>query len=339
MTISGSSTPRSGASSSASTPERPTGRFFAPSSSTSSPDKSPFESPRTPSPQVPPKVVKKALGTPPPVRALSSLAVSTTPDRSLDAREKSIMSRGIARLEKLDTPERTKHASVVLENLFRRITPIKDDPSTPEFHRGVVRGCEESPWALPCVSRLCFLSKASPVFDLDHIVEGDGSTGKHLILPGSPLKDRVRIVHIDPSTQVYCGYIGDKFSTFFPEFFDTEEKLLKMLREVEIVASSGGRQLCRHPEFSFFIERYARDGGFIRSAFPIFFYAEYREGACYHICDGVDLTSEEFFRYGALSPVVFSLPERGLQIKDIGPALEHLTHIPCGIYGAFSKFC
>lgn len=279
--------------------------------------------------------------TPPQIRKMHDFLSGMETDdmnRDLTRAEATVLGVGLRRLSLLRTPERARKAAAMLRtvtgNLFSQ---EESSPDSPGMHRKVIAAA--SPWLTRSLGTL-FTCAGTPTkfVDVKHIADGERRRGEfhggHL-LPDLASNPDFQCLHAADSG-VCCGLIKGKFSTFFPEKIRDDRMLIAFLQELEVVARTSERQLCRHPVETFFTECYLQDdGAAIRSAFPIFFYGVYAPGSSYNITSTCSISSEEVMEYAKDAPVVFATSHS--RIVDIASCIQERTGIPSGIYIEMSK--
>lgn len=295
-----------------------------------------------------------AQGTPKKVKDLESQIPEWDPACDLTRRDRELFDAGLEALAKTrDTPKHKKRshvatrlASTGMRALFTEGTA--QDPNSPHFHRAAAEGLNESPWLgqlLQEASRAHHTAqhrveqKMQRIINIDHLTEFD-KRGFHFCPVDH--EDRPNITHCsaNPRTGVWCGFLQNKFSTFFPNWVHSEEELVRVINDSEFVCCTDNRELrlVRHPneECNFYLEAYVRNGVKYQSIFPLFCYEEWQANRYYTITDTRTITSEQALAAAQqLGKQAIRFRSEHFITVDISAALDTKATIKQGIYFTF----
>lgn len=306
-----------------------------------------------------------------PISSFSNSLSELSLGDSLISKEKQIVLGAIEKLQSLTEPSIKKEK---VKDVFKKfLKKLSDGASTPDMRsptmqRRVHTNLVDSPWAPKLVNECRIeLSKSLsgertlsennlllPVVNLKHIVDGEDKNNKivgcHFCPKGSPLRKSLVNVLLNPANGIFCGEIvkaegrEPKFSSFYPDSIKTQAELLDLIHTAKAVMTEKNRSL-RQTDKGFMIEVYLKENGLvIHSAFPIFFYGEYKKGGMYTLTENIFFKSEEVFEMAEslIRSQVKTDNENPIRydntinmVVDIAPALEKKTGIKSGVFISF----
>lgn len=290
---------------------------------------------------------------------------------SLLPKEKQVVQGAIEKLQSLkESSTKKDKVKGVLKRFLKKLSGGDTTPNmgSPSVQRKVHTTLVDSPWAPRLVNDCRAELRKSlsvertlsennlllPVVNMKHIVDGDDKNTKvvgcHFCPQGSPIKKSLANVLVNPANGIFCAEIikaegkEPKFSSFYPESIKTQAELLELIHTAKVVMIQKNRSL-RQTDKGFMIEVYLQENGLvIHSAFPIFFYGEYKKGEVYTLTEKIFFKSEEIYEMAETlirsqdkneneNPIRYDNSTD--MIVDIAPALEKKTGIKSGVLISF----
>ncbi len=290
---------------------------------------------------------------------------------SLLPQETKVVQGAIEKLQSLkESSTKKDKVKGVLKRFLKKLSGGDKTPNmgSPSVQRKVHTTLVDSPWAprlvndcraelrksLSAERTLSEKNLLLPVINMKHIVDGDDKNTKvvgcHFCPKGSLLRESLRNVLLNPANGIFCGEIvkeegkEPKFSTFYPESINTQSELLHLIQTAQVMMTEKNRSLLQTDK-GFIIEVYLKENGLvIHSAFPIFYYADYKEEEVYTLTKNISFKSVEIYKMaeGLIRSKVKTDNENPVRYKnsthlvvDIAPALEKNTRIKSGVFISF----
>jgi hypothetical protein len=193
-----------------------------------------------------------------------------------------------------------------------------------EFHYKATEQLKDCTWAREILRRIKTDALPFPIYNLEHILRGEGRANKvvglHVCPPGSRARALVKNLQINPENGVMCGRAvivtskgtGCKSSTFFPDAFQTIPALMGVI--------GSGQLLLREESYSLFLARtqppfyfetimnrgdlrylgrvltYQGGGVLTTSAYPVLGYYKLRLGETLQITSSVCVLTDDLVR-------------------------------------------
>lgn len=191
--------------------------------------------------------------------------------------------------------------------------------------------------AIPCEHPHQGLTAFPQVINMVHIVEGEPQgnpeKGLHTCMHNAV---QVQVTARQPATGVFAGTFGpNKFSTFFPDTFHTEDQLVQLLQTAEKVAQKDNTFLYRTTMggVPFYIEKLFQEKGcVVQSAYPIFYFARIEDPDPFVITDTCQLVMWDILDCLPFDAKLIKYELGEDVIVDIAPLFVDRTGIPQGIY-------
>lgn len=256
---------------------------------------------------------------------------------------------GLGVLRDVATPKpfKRKKGSELIDEVYHQLEPTGLDRLTPEFHEVTAKAIEEDGLSNTGMKIIAVASQAmqqSPlrVVHLRHLTTLDDKVGGyHLHLPNSPVP--IEVLAVNPLTRIRFALVGGKKkSSLFPEGTDKQQVIEMANSPCSIKIAEEGNRILRLTRYGYVIEAYIRDQISIRSAFPIFFYAEFGSEEKYNLTEDCSVFSDE-----VLNAAFDSRAKINYRIKlddhiesliiDIAPVFEERTKVSKGILIKFDR--
>ncbi len=303
-------------------------------------------------------VPKNPAQTPEKVKRLEKSMREWDPSSSLIAGEKKIYSEGIIALgQVVDSPHKKKRSFLarrVIDGTVSQlasITPIAANPQDPQFHRQMTESLNTSPW---CQALLSDASKIDyeavhqapgrivTIYNAAHIFEpeehGEKTRGFHFCPPHHELRKQIQSCSQNCDTGVWSGFYKGKFSTFFPDWVQTETEVLKVLDEAIIIRSQDNAQLRKvqsnDENKCFYVQTFVRlHGRKIQSAFPLFCFENWTAKNSFKITNNLILSKQDVLdAYKKLGHKSIRFEDDQTIVVDIAEVLPSAAIIMQGIY-------
>lgn len=303
------------------------------------------------------KIASQALlQTPSPVKKTEKMLKKTTPDRSAVKKEKRIFSKlG----EVLDREEEKFPFKKFKRRLFDSVTqdflPRVNAFSVSSADRHFisvnnVEDCFSECWIEDLLRTLKKAGLNIAVVNTGHITEPQvthKTTGFHFCPTGHPHENCLIQTYQSSYSEVWYGEFnagkGVKKSSFFPRSIQTERQLLEIIADAEKLCVGKNRALFKTNTTNlFYFEIFYRDI-YIISAFPIYYFAPYSEGATIHLTPSLSVPMKDIAnqlskltRFEREDLVRYSLNEGGCAytILDVASLIKD-NPIDQGVYIQF----
>lgn len=298
--------------------------------------------------------------TPSPIKKTETMLQETTPDRSAISGEKRILNslEEVLANEEQEFPLkkfRRRLFDSVSKDFLPRINGFSVS-STDHVSRHLVsvENVEDSFTACWIENLIVILKKAGlniAVVNTGHITTPQlkhKTTGFHFCPTGHPYEKCLKQTYQSAYSAVWYAEFdagkGPKKSSFFPRTIQTEVELLEIFVDATKLCSSKNRALFKaNTNDLFYFEIFYREDIYIVSAFPIYYFALYTEGATIHLTPSLSVPMKELHstlaaltpeEYEKLVRYTFKEGETSYTILDVASLIKD-NPIEQGIYVQF----
>lgn len=248
--------------------------------------------------------------TPSPVKKTETMLSKTTPDRSAVGSEKQLLQR----LENVLTDDQHKEP---LQKIRKRLfTSIADD-FLPRVQGVAVSSIDQTTRHLISVHNIEDCFEACWIEDLLKILKRAGlnvavinsghitapqikhkTSGFHFCPVGHPHQKHITRTYQSAYSEVWYAEFdvgqGVKKSSFFPLWIKSEQQLLEIFANAQKLYVHKNRALFKaNISNLFYFEVFYRDDIYIVSAFPIYYFAPYADGATIHLTPSFSVSMRE----------------------------------------------